>query len=50
MVGRGTVEEVVELSMDMTCWQVGDIRRQDKRNKKLKLGKMVGVELIALAR
>ena len=46
----GTVEEVMELSMEMTCWQVGDIIRQDKRNNKLKLEKMAGVELIALAR
>jgi hypothetical protein len=54
-VGRGTVEEVVELSMAMTCWQVEDISEDKAREtredvKKLKLVKMTGVELTVLAR
>ena len=55
MVGRGTVEEVVELSMAMTGWQVEDISEDKAREtredvKKLKLVKMTGVELTVLAR
>ena len=48
-MGRGTVEEVVELSMEMTCWQVEDISEDKAREtkedvEKLKLEKMTGVE------
>ena len=54
-MGRGTVEEVVELSMEMTCWQVEDISEDKAREtredvEKLKLEKMTGVELTVLAR
>ena len=52
MVGRGTVEEVVELSMELTCWQVGDISEDKAREdvEKFKLEEITGVELTVLAR